>query len=67
LFDWFDNVKKFKKHFTCTSMASVGVIIEGSMKGLGRCGDELAGVSTTREAHCFGRPTNLFDELSKPV
>jgi hypothetical protein len=42
-------------------------MIEGSMNGLGRFGDELAGVSSTREAHCLGRPTNLFDELSKPV
>lgn len=48
-------------------MESVGVMIEGSMKGLGRWGDALAGLSSTNEAHCLGSPTNLLDELSKPV
>ena len=37
------------------------------MKGLGRWGDALAGLSSTNEAHCLGSPTNLLDELSKPV
>jgi hypothetical protein len=48
-------------------MESVGVMMEGSMKGLGRCGELLAAVSSTSDAHCLGRPTNLLDELSKPV
>ena len=49
------------------SIESVGVMIDGSIIGLGRCGDELAGVSSTSEAHCFGRPTNLLEWLSNPV
>ena len=47
---------------------SVGVMAEGSTSGEGRCGDCAPAVSSvTSEAHCLGSPTNLCDELSKPV
>lgn len=49
------------------SKMSVGVMAEGSTIGLGLCGLTLPASSTTREAHCFGRPTNLLELLSKPV
>ena len=43
---------------------SVGVIVLGSMTGCGRRGEELPATSSTKDAHCFGNPTNLLDELS---
>ena len=55
------------RFFTFRSNMSVGVIVLGSMTGCGLRWDALPATSSTKEAHCFGRPTNLFDELSYPV
>ena len=46
---------------------SVGVKVFGSTIGEGLWGEFAAGVVSTSEAHCFGKPTNLLEELSKPV
>ena len=50
--------------FTFKSSISVGVIVLGSITGCGLRGEELPATSSTKEAHCLGKPTNLFDELS---
>ena len=35
--------------------------------GEGLYGDWEAGLSSTKDAHCLGKPTNLLEWLSKPV
>ena len=53
--------------FLFRSIAFVGVMVEGSMRGDGLWKEDFLGSVLTNEVHCLGRPINCWLSESNPV